>query len=326
MREAVATFQPDVVYVWNLGGLSKSLCLTLQELEVPTAFHLSDHWIARSLTADVWLDWWNRQKISLPARFLRALWTFTGARHRWSKVAPTNSISEIRFPRICFCSQALRDLTAAKGYAVEHGEVIYCPVDMERFQGDPVPAARPLRKLLYVGQLAEDKGVMTAIKAMLAVQGKFAGELHIYGKGDADYTAQLKTFVADHRLPVFFHSATAAEMPAVYRAHDALLFTSEWEEPFALTPLEAMATGLPVIGTMNGGSKELFRHGQNALTYTAGSPDELARRLIELDADAAMRARIAAAGQIEVRAKFAQPVIIDQMERYLVESLPSRPA
>ena len=62
----------------------------------------------------------------------------------------------------------------------------------------------------------------------------------------------------------------------VYRQHDALLFTSEWEEPFALTPLEAMACGLPVIGTTTGGSKELFRCGSNALTYTAGNHHELA--------------------------------------------------
>ena len=326
LRESVAAFQPDVVHVWNLGGLSKSLCLTLQQMGLPVVYDVSDHWIARSLVADVWLDWWNRPNPSLPAKLLRSFWTLTGARGRWTQIAPTNPVRDIRFPRIYFCSRALQDLTAAKGYPVRHGEVIYCPVDTDRFYGEPASPSRPLRKLLCVGRLAEDKGIMTAVKAMASVQGKFAGELHIYGKGDADYTAKLTALVRERSLPVFFHSAGAAEMPAVYRSHDALLFTSEWEEPFALTPLEAMATGLPVIGTMNGGSKELFRHGQNALTYTAGSPDELARRLIELDADAAMRARIAAAGQIEVRAKFAQPVIIDQMERYLVESLPSRPA
>src|SRR2546422_6117491 len=30
------------------------------------------------------------------------------------------------------------------------------------------------------------------------------------------------------------------DLAAVYRQHDALLYTAEWEEPFALTPLEAM--------------------------------------------------------------------------------------
>lgn len=321
LREAVAKFKPDGVHVWNLGGLSKSLCLALERLGVPVVYDVSDHWIARSLAADVWLDWWNRPQPSPTARFLRILWTLTGKRRRWSESAPTDPVNAIRFPRIYFCSRALRDLTAAKGYPVQHGEVIYCPVDTERFQGEPVPASRPLRKLLYVGRLAEDKGVMTAVRAMAALQGKFTGELHIYGQGEARYTAQLKAFVAEHRLPVLFHHARAGEMPAIYRAHDALLFTSEWEEPFALTPLEAMASGLPVIGTTTGGSKELLRDGENSLTYAAGNADQLATRILELASNHELRARLAATGHAEVRAKFREPVIVDQIERYLAETV-----
>lgn len=326
LREAIATFRPDVVHVWNLGGLSKSLCLTLQQLGVPTVFSVSDHWIARSLVADVWLDWWNRRNPSLPARLLRWFWTLTGERRRWSRIAPTQPVGEIRFPQIHFCSRALRELTAAKGYPVQTGEVIYCSVDTQRFHGQPAPASRPMRKLLWVGRLAEDKGIMTALKAMAAVKGRFSGELHVYGKGETEYTDMLRSFVDRHELPVFFHTAANTEMPMVYRMHDALLFTSEWEEPFALTPLEAMASGLPVIGTLTGGSKELFRHGENALTYTAGNADELAQRICDLDEDPAARARMAATGHAEVRDRYAESVIMDQMERYLVESVRSRPA
>jgi len=109
-------------------------------------------------------------------------------------------------------------------------------------------------------------------------------------------------------------------MPAIYRSHDALLFTSEWEEPFALTPLEAMASGLPVVGTTTGGSRELLRHGENALTYTAGQPEELAARIIELDRHPSLRGRLAATGHAEI-GRFAEPVIVDQIEAYLAESV-----
>ncbi len=321
LRTALAEFAPDVVHVWNLGGISKSFCLTLQESGLPVVYDVSDHWIARSLVADVWLNWWNRPHPEPAAGALRKIWTLLGLRRRWSRLAPTDPVTAIRFPRIYFCSKALRDLTVAKGFPVGHGGVIYCPVDITRFFGDPIPADRPLRKLLYVGRLSEDKGVMTALRAMAACAGKFAGELRIYGKGDAKYTAELEAFVAKYQLRVTFHSAGAAEMPAVYSAHDGLIFTSEWEEPFALTPLEAMASGLPVIGTMKGGSQELFRHGQNALTYEAGDAGELGRRIVELDSDPTLRARLAATGHAEVRAKYAEPVIIDQIEQFLQASL-----
>jgi len=321
VREAVARIRPDVVHVWNLGGISKSICLTLQDLPVPTAYHLSDHWIARSLAADVWLDWWNRGNPSSLARLLRTVWNWSGRRRKWSAVAPTGPVRSIRFDRISFCSRALRDLTAAKGYSVGHGAIIYCPVDIGRFSGTPAPASQLLHRLLYVGRLAEDKGVMTALRAMAAVQGRFPGELHVYGRGDADYTDRLHAYVREHHLPVFFHTARSSEMPNIYRAHDALLFTSEWEEPFALTPLEAMSSGLPVIGTMTGGSPELFRHGENALTYPAGDADQLAERIVELAADPVARARIAATGHAEVRSRYNEPVIVEQFERYLLETI-----
>lgn len=321
LRAAVKRVQPDVVHVWNLGGLSKSLIFTLARLDLPTVYDVSDHWIARSLKADVWLDWWNRAAPSPAARLLRTFWTCTGRRRAWDARAPTNPVRQARFPRVYFCSAALRELTVQAGYPVGHGAVIYCPVDIERFNGAPAAADQPVRKLLYVGRLAEDKGVMTALRALRTVRGRFAGELHVYGKGEADYTAALHAFVREHALPVTFASAGAAEMPAVYRAHDALLFTSEWEEPFALTPLEAMASGLPVIGTTTGGSRELLRHGENALTYTAGDAEALAQCIVDLDADPPRRVRLATAGQAEVRSRCSEPVIVDQIEAYLTETV-----
>jgi glycosyltransferase involved in cell wall biosynthesis len=321
LREAIARVRPDVVHVWNLGGISKSLTLTLQKLNIPTVYDISDHWIARSLVGDVWLRWWNQQDPPLTHRAQRTVWNALGRRPRWQQEAPTNPLRHIEFQRIYFCSAALRSISEGKGYKVGHGAVIHCPVDIERFHGTPRPASEPLRKLLYVGRLSEDKGALTALKAMARLRDKFAGVLHLYGRGDADYEAKLRNFAESERLNVEFHSAKAAEMPDVYRQHDALIFTSEWEEPFALTPLEAMASGLPVIGTTTGGSIELFRHRENALTYTAGDPAELARQILALDREPELRATMAAEGHREVREKFHEKRIVAQIEEYLHETV-----
>jgi glycosyltransferase involved in cell wall biosynthesis len=321
LRDAIQRVNPDVVHVWNLGGISKSFIFTLERLGIPTVYDVSDHWIARSLKADVWLDWWNRLTSSPVARALRTLWTLTGQRRRWDLAAPTDPVSAARFPRIYFCSAALRDLTAAAGFPVWHADVIHCPVDTERFNGQPQAAQKPMRKLLYVGRLAEDKGVMTALRAMLALRDRFPGALQIVGKGDPEYVAMLHSFVQQHGLPVMFSSATPEEMPEVYRHHDALLFTSEWAEPFALTPLEAMASGLPVIGTTTGGSRELLRHGENSLTYDAGNAEELAQRILELEANPQQRARLAITGHSEVRERCNETVIVNQIEAYLMDTV-----
>ncbi|WP_395741436.1 glycosyltransferase family 4 protein [Prosthecobacter sp.] len=315
LREALTTFYPDVVHVWCMGGLSKSLCLTLQQIGVPTVYDVSDHWILRSLVGDVWLDWWNRSKGSLASRIQRAWWTLRGVRKYCDTVAPTNPVRDIRFKRLYFTSARLRELTAEKGYDVMHGGVIHCPVDTAHFSGPPVK--RPPKNWLWVGRLAEDKGILTALRALQLLRTEFTGELHVYGKGDDTYVNMLKKFASDSVLPVTWHSATPAEMPDVYRAHDALLFTSEWEEPFALTPLEAMACGLPIIGTMTGGSRELFRHGQNALTYDAGAATQLAERILLLQSNTHLRESIATEGHREVHERFAMKPIVDQVEQFL---------
>ena len=321
LRHALSVLKPDVVHVWCMGGLSKSLCLTLQRTGVPTVYDVSDHWILRSLAGDVWLDWWNRSRGSFASRVQRTLWTLGGVRRRCDPIAPTNSIAEIRFHRLYFTSARLRELTAQQGYDVMHGGVIHCPVDTRHFQGAAV--TRPPIKWLWVGRLAEDKGILTALRALLLIKNSFAGELHVFGKGDDAYVTMLKNFAAGNALPVTWHSATPDEMPDVYRAHDALLFTSEWEEPFALTPLEAMACGLPVIGTMTGGSRELFRHGENAVTYDAGAATQLAERILLLQSDNHLRTTIAQTGHDEVHERFAMAPIVDQVEQYLRESIPA---
>lgn len=321
LRQAIAVHQPDVVHVWCMGGLSKSLCLTLQRSGVPTVYDVSDHWILRSLKGDVWLDWWNRSHGSPGSRMLRLLWTICGIRKRCDPLAPTSPISEIRFKRLYFTSARLRELTAQQDYDVMHGGVIHCPVDTRQFQGEPV--TRTPRNWLWVGRLAEDKGILTALRALLLIRSSFSGELHVYGRGDDAYVTMLKNFASGNSLPVTWHSATPAEMPAVYRAHDALLFTSEWEEPFALTPLEAMACGLPVIGTMTGGSRELFRHGENALTYDAGAATQLSEQILQMQSDEHLRISIARTGHQEVHRRFAMKPIVDQVENYLRESIPA---
>ena len=315
LRDAIADFQPDVVHVWCMNGLSKSLCLTLQQMGVSAVYDVSDHWILRSLKADVWLDWWNRREGSLASKAQRTFWSLLGRREQLQSIAPTNPVSDIRFSRLYFTSARLRELTAEQGYDVNHGSVIHCPVDTDHFSGTPV-TCEP-RNWLWVGRLAEDKGIHTALRALALLKERFQGELHVYGKGDADYVAQLKRFAEFHTLPVAWHSATPDQMPDVYRAHDALLFTSEWEEPFALTPLEAMSCGLPVIGTMTGGSRELFRHGENALTYEAGEPGKLADCILLLQRDSRLRRAITDTGFSEVRERFAMNPIVDQVEDIL---------
>lgn len=323
LRAELSAFAPDVVHVWNLGGLSKSFMLTLQHWGGPVVYDVSDHWIARSLRADVWLRWWNGEAGGGVAKILRPLLRATGLARRIHRAAPFAPWSELRFDRIYFCSAALRDITVAKTWPVAHAAIIYCGVETGLYATRP--PSECFEKLLYVGRLDPDKDPLTAIRALgrLHAQGRRHLSLTLYGRGPDDYVATLKAEIAALGLgdAVDFASAPSTEMPLIYARHDALVFTSAWEEPFALTPLEGMSAALPVVGTPSGGSRELFRDGENGLVFPAGDDAACAAAIARLDSDPALRAHLAGTALPEVRARYDLAAITSQIESYLAETI-----
>ncbi len=325
----IEQFKPDVVHVASLSGLSKSLVLTLQRLGIPTAYFVSDHWVALGLRADVWLDWWNRPFPSKPARLCRTVWTMSGIRRVCDRVAPTDPVEAIQFSRIAFSSVSLREFTLRNGIAVGDAAVVRHSVDTVRFSGAPSPVTRPLVKWLYAGRLADDQGVMAVLRAMVTLPGQVSCSLCVCGTGGSAETSRLHAFVEEHRLSVTFIRATAEEMPGIYRAHDALLYVSNAVDLFAQVHLEAMACGLPVIAAAAGRSAELLRDGENALLVAPGDVEAMAGAMSTLMADPALRLRLATAGQRTVREQLAESLIHDQVEDYLqraVAEAPTRPS
>lgn len=343
-RDALAGFRPDLVYFWSLHGLSKSLLVAVREAHLPVVYDVADRWLSDEFRLDPWLRWWNRPGPNLA----RASLELSGQRNRHETVAPTrlmkgydrvaeifgppdalagvppNSISVCRFDRIYFCSQALKTVAEQAGFQVAHGDVIHPGIPTETFLGELKPLGTPVKKLLVVSPLAEGCGVMTALKALKqAREGGLKMTLSICGRGASEQVSQLRSFVVQHQLPVEFLTVSNVnrDLAAVYRQHDALLYTSELEEPFVSTPLEAMASGLPVIGAFTGGARELLRHGENAFIYTPGEVIELVSRIQELHLQPALRRQIAEVAQAEVSRSYSETLMIDQIESFLQLSL-----
>ena len=322
LMKAVKDFKPDLVHVWNMGGISKSLLLRMEEMEIPVVYDVSDHWIARSLAGDVWLSWWNDPG-SILRHASRGLLKLLGMRKRIDKSVPTRSYRCLAFERIYFCSEFLRQLTVDRGYPVKHGSVIYCGVESDKF---PVKQEfNPPRRLLWVGRFAEDKDPLTAIEAMVLLKdGPLEDcQLDLYGRGDPAYTTRLKNRVIESGLSdkVNFCFAPHKELRNRFCEYDALLFTSNWGEPFALTPLEAMAAGLPVLLSPDGGDRELGHDGENCLIIEAANPHSIVRALHRLSQFSDYGKAMAETAGNELMERYDMKVIVDQIESYLMESM-----
>ncbi|HTD86210.1 MAG TPA: glycosyltransferase family 4 protein [Candidatus Binatia bacterium] len=343
VRETIAAFQPDLIHVFSLHGVSKSLIFTLRNARLPTVYDVADYWLADGVREDPWLRWWNNPAAPFGSSFRRGTLELLGRRGQLDTLAPTrmmkgfdripglyapqttaNSIAAFRFDRLYFASQSLKHATEEAGFRVNHADVIYPGIPTQSFVNDVKPPSAPFSKLLIVATLDGKSGVLTAVKAVcLARENKIKMSLGIYGRGDSDYIAQLRSYIAMHQVHVDFLpvSNLVRDLPSLYRKYDGVLHTAEWNQPYSLTPLESMASGVPVIGTTIGGAGELFRHGENALTYMPGDEADLARRLQELHEQPELRCRMADNAQQEVLAKYNETAVMDRIENHLQTSL-----
>ena len=116
-----------------------------------------------------------------------------------------------------------------------------------------------------------------------------------------------------------------AELPGLLRSCD-LLLAVPWYEPFGITPLEAMAAGLPVVATAVGGLRDTVLDGITGRLVPPQRPDLLARVLNELLADPARRLAMAHAGRARVLGRYGWDRIAEQTEAcyrsVLAEPLP----
>jgi len=142
--------------------------------------------------------------------------------------------------------------------------------------------------LLFFGRIHPDKGAKEAIAVARAV----GRPLDLYGiVQDAGYHDR-EVAPADDGVSIRYHGAVggAARTTALGHAR-ALLHLVNFDEPFGLSVIEAMACGTPVIATRRGSMPELIEHGVTGFLVdsVAGAIDAVAR-VGEIDRAACRRA------------------------------------
>ena len=106
----------------------------------------------------------------------------------------------------------------------------------------------PPYQLGIVGRLHKEKGHAYAIQALEILSQKTPLELHIAGSGSLYKTLQAQVDSLKYLKVHFLGSLTEAEIRKLYDHLDLLLVPS-FHEGFNLTAHEALATGLPIVGT-----------------------------------------------------------------------------
>jgi N-acetyl-alpha-D-glucosaminyl L-malate synthase BshA len=197
-------------------------------------------------------------------------------------------------------------------------EVVPNFVDIERFQprGDSplrkclVPAGE--RVLSHVSNFREVKRLRDVVGIFARVAAQVPARLLLAGDGPEVATAERAASEAGVGDRVHF-LGEQEDVERVYAASDLFLLPSE-HESFGLSALEALASGVPVIGTDSGGMPEVVQNGRTGHLVEVGDVAAAAAFGVRLLRDEALRRRMGDAGRADAVARFAGPAVVD---RYL---------
>lgn len=195
--------------------------------------------------------------------------------------------------RILTVSESLADQLVNLGVDSSQIEVLPLGVDEPRFGRKPQPpSARP--KLLFAGSLIPLKDVATLLEAVALIPSDLV-DLEIIGDGPERWRLEDRAKSLKSRV-VFRGSVPPHEVQRAMAASDFLVLPSR-SEGRPVVVMEAMAAGLPVIGSDIPGTRELVRDGYTGLLFDVGNPHALAAGIERLATDSELRSHYAKAGR-----------------------------
>ena len=208
------------------------------------------------------------------------------------------------------CASAfIRDRVVAMGFPAERTRVHYIGVDCEAIR--PRDAREESATILHVARLVEVKGTEYLIRAFAGVAARHAAaQLIIIGEGPLGRRLRALADSLGLRERIAFLGARPHAQVLERLRQAAMLVLpsvptgSGRVEGLGMAALEAAASGVPVIGSAQGGIPEAVVDGRTGYLVPPRDADALGRRISELLDDPAARQRLGAEGRAHVERHF----------------------
>ena len=201
------------------------------------------------------------------------------------------------------CSESVCEVLRAKGFH-KPAPIVPFGVNTEAFHPRPAGGERSSRPLTigFIGRMLPGKGLNVLADALAPIKGE-AWRLLVVGDGSERETFEQRLRAAGLRERAEFTGAiNFALVPEYFQRLDVMVIPTETtkriREQFGRVIVEAMASGVPVIGSTCGAIPEVI--GEAGLIFPEGDAAALAGALRRLLADEALRERLVLAGLARV--------------------------
>lgn len=297
----IRSLRPDLVYLWNMKGISIAPVIAVQQAGVKKLFEIGDFWPGIYLQPGFCAGLKRRLKSALP---------FTiGGR---MDISPVIAVSQ-------WVGDEMKQKYGSR-------EVFVVPNGVE------IPEEAATRtsesgtvRYLFCGRIDPTKGLHLAIKAFggLVQQGRITDFVfNIYGTGGQEYCDYCEKLVDDGGLgDQITFCGQVTNMNDIYRQHDVLLMPTLMREPFGLVVIEAMANHVVVIASNHYGPAEIIDDGRDGLLFEPDDVEELAEKILAVHDNPGRREELAKAARSKVVDKYDVHKVKAQVESILLKQV-----
>jgi glycosyltransferase involved in cell wall biosynthesis len=209
-------------------------------------------------------------------------------------------------------TESAAEVWRAKGYQGPLAVIPQFGIDPDLFRAPPRPRAGGTFTVGFVGRLVEEKGGALLLDGLAQLDG--AWHLDIIGdgpEGSALLNQARRLGIAER---VTCGTLPSTRMPGYYQGIDVLVVPSltraNWKEQFGRVIVEAMACGIPVIGSSSGAIPEVI--GDAGLIFPEGNVAALVDRLRQVLRSPEVRRDLATRGRQRVLERYTQAQIAAQ--------------
>lgn len=166
--------------------------------------------------------------------------------------------------------------------------------------------------IIHISNFRKIKNLPDIVESFMKIRAQMPAKLLLVGDGPEKHRVMEQVKASDYKKDVLF-LGKQENITELFAISDLKLLLSE-KESFGLVLLEAMACGVPGIGTAIGGIPEVIEHGVNGYIVELGDTQAVAEYAVQLLQDEQQHAAFRQAALQAVTEHFHQHKIIKQYE------------